>query len=169
VKLYAGWAGLEEEKITCHTLRHTAVVKTPLGELLAQLTEAITSRSGLPILLYIEQFMPLQDEVQTSFYRIAQESLNNIVKHAQANQVTLSLSTTPLTPNSSGQMRHEIKMEIKDDGVGFASGAVSSDRLGIGIMRERAEAIQADFSLESQPGHGTSVTVIYRTEPRDQQ
>jgi len=94
--------------------------------------------------------------------------LNNVVKHAQAKQVTVSLSATPLTPNTSGEMRYEIKMEIKDDGVGFSSSAVLSDRLGISIMRERADAAQADFSLESQPGHGTCVSVICCTESRDQ-
>jgi signal transduction histidine kinase len=160
---------LAEMRTMLLELRPAAVINTPLGELLAQLTEAITSRSGLLFLLYIEQIPPLQDDVQTSFYRIAQESLNNIVKHAQAKQVTISLSATPLTPNSIGEMRHETKLEIKDDGVGFASGAVLSDRLGIGIMKERAESIHADFSLESKPGYGTRVTVICRTKSRDQQ
>ncbi len=152
---------LAEMRTMLLELRPSAVIITPLGELLGQLTEAITSRSGLPFQLYLEQIPSLPEDVHTSFYRIAQEALNNVVKHAQANLVSVSLSATPLTPNSSGGARHEVKLEIKDDGVGFSSMKDPSGQLGIGIMHERAAAIQASLSLESKPGYGTQVTVTW--------
>jgi signal transduction histidine kinase len=142
-------------------LRPAAVINTPLDELLAQLTEAITSQSGLPFHLFIEKIPSLPENVQTSYYRIAQEALNNVVKHAQANHVSVSLSATPLTPNATGEARHEVNLVIQDDGVGFSSTMDHSDRLGIGIMEERAEAIQASFSLESKLGYGTQVSLTW--------
>ncbi len=78
---------LAEMRTMLLELRPSAVINTPLGDLLAQLTEAVTSRSGLPFQLFIEQIPLLPENVQTSFYRIAQEALNNVVKHAQARQV----------------------------------------------------------------------------------
>jgi len=106
----------------------------------------------------------LPDNVQINFYRIAQEALNNVVKHAQAEQVTVSLSATPLTPDTAGGARHEVRLVIRDDGVGYASGKSRPDRQGIGIMYERAAAIQAELSLDSQPGYGTQVTLIWSNE-----
>ena len=159
---------LAEMRTMLLELRPSAVIKTPLDELLGQLTEAIASRSGLPFQLYIEQIPPLPEEMQTSFYRIAQEALNNVVKHAQAQLVTVNLSAIPLPPDSVGLKRHEIKLVIKDDGVGFSSSQVLTDQLGIGIMHERAASIGAYLSLESRPGYGTSVTVNCCREPEEQ-
>jgi signal transduction histidine kinase len=145
-------------------LRPSAVINAPLADLLAQLTEAIASRSGLPFQLYLEQIPALPEEVQTSFYRIAQEALNNVVKHAQAKQVTVSLSETLLPPEAAGGTEREVKLVIRDDGVGYSTGDEKSTHLGISIMRERAAAIQASLALESQPGHGTQVILIWHAE-----
>ncbi|MFC2055754.1 histidine kinase, partial [Chloroflexota bacterium] len=152
---------LAEMRTMLLELRPSAVINTPLDELLSQLTEAFTSRSGLPFQLYIEQIPSLPDDVQTSFYRIAQEALNNVVKHAQAKLVSVSLSAAPLSAGSAGEEWYEVKMAIQDDGVGFSTSEEHANRLGIGIMHERAAAIQACLSLESKPGYGTQVTVIW--------
>jgi signal transduction histidine kinase len=145
-------------------LRPAAVINIPLGDLLAQLTEAVASRSGLPFQLFIEQIPSLPENVQSNIYRIAQEALNNVVKHAQARLVTVSLSAKPLPPDSTGGARTEVKLEVRDDGVGFSSAKQTPEHLGIGIMRERAAAIQADLSLESKPGYGTRLTLIWYGE-----
>ena len=86
---------LAEMRTMLLELRPSALVNTPLSELLAQLTEAVTSRTGLPFQLFIEQIPSLPEDVHISFYRIAQEALNNVVKHAQASQVAVSLSAMP--------------------------------------------------------------------------
>ena len=144
-------------------LRPSALVNTSLGDLLGQLTEAVASRTGLPFELFIEQIPSLPENVHTNFYRIAQEALNNVVKHAQAMQVTVSLRATLLSQDLNGVPGHEVRLVIQDDGVGYAAGVVRSDHMGISIMRERAAAIHADLSLESQPGYGTQVTLIWRS------
>ncbi len=152
---------LAEMRAMLLELRPSSVVNTPLSDLLAQLAEAVTSRSGLRFQLFIKQVPSLPENVQINFYRIAQEALNNVVKHAQAKQVTMSLRVTPLPTDSNGVARHEVKLVIQDDGVGFASDNTRSDQLGIGIMQERAAAIQARLFLESQLGYGTQVTLIW--------
>ena len=155
---------LAEMRTILIELRPSAVINTPLGELLAQLTEAVTSRSGLPFQLFIEKIPLLPDEVQICFYRVAQEALNNVVKHAQARLVTVSLSEIQLPADTKYTTRRQVTLVIQDDGVGFYSASEQSGHLGISIMRERAAAIQAALSLESEPGHGTLVTLIWCKE-----
>jgi signal transduction histidine kinase len=155
---------LAEMRTMLLELRPSAVINTPLSDLLVQLSAAVTSRSGLSFQLFIEQIPPLPENVHINFYRTAQEALNNVVKHAQANQVTMRLSATPLASGSTGEARHEVKLVIQDDGVGYSSADTGSEHMGIGIMRDRAAAIQASLSLESQPGYGTQVTLIWLGE-----
>jgi len=143
-------------------LRPTGITKTPLGELLTQLTEAITSRTELPFQLYIDNLPPLPSDIQTAFYRIAQEALNNVVKHSYARQVMVSLSATPpIGARPVDGWVGEIRMVVKDDGVGFMLGDPSIKHMGLGIMQERAAAIDAIFNLISHPGQGTEVTLIW--------
>jgi signal transduction histidine kinase len=149
---------LAEMRTMLLELRPFAVIKTPLSDLLAQLTEAVTSRTGLPYLLLIEQIPPVPDDVHICFYRIAQESLNNVVKHAEAKHVSVSLSAIPVQL-IAGTKDIEVRMEIRDDGRGFTYQEGGSSRLGLGIMRERAADIHATFVVESQPRVGTTVTL----------
>ncbi len=155
---------LAEMRTLLLELRPAAVINTPLNDLLVQLAEAVTSRAGLPFQLLIEQIPDLPEEVHVNFYRIAQEALNNVIKHSQAKSVTMCLSATPLMPDVNAETKCEVTLLIQDDGVGFSLGEAPSNRLGLGIMRERAAAIQADLSLKSQPGHGTQVSLTWRGE-----
>jgi signal transduction histidine kinase len=159
---------LAEMRTVLLELRPSSVINTPLGELLAQLTEAVTSRSGLPFQLFIENIPLLPESVQLGFYRIAQEALNNVIKHAQARLVTVSLSETQLPPDKNYQAEREVKLVIQDDGVGFYMEAVQSSHLGINIMRERAGAISASLTLASEPGHGTFVSLIWSTDSKSE-
>jgi signal transduction histidine kinase len=93
----------------------------------------------------------LPPEVKVALYRIAQEALNNIAKHSGASQATVSVHGEP----------QRVKLRISDDGRGFDPGYVPPDHLGLGIMRERAEAVGANLRIESQPGQGTQVEVIW--------
>jgi len=152
---------LAEMRTLLLELRPSAVIKTPLNDLLTQLTEAVTGRTGLAFQLFIEQIPSLPEEVHIGFYRIAQESLNNVVKHAYASRVEVSLSANPLNSGSSGAARYEVKLVVRDDGRGLVAQENGAPHLGLGIMRERAEAIHADLTVESQPGIGTTVTLIW--------
>jgi len=152
---------LAEMRTMLLELRPAAVTRTPLGELLAQLTEAITSRSGLPFQLFIEKIPRLPDEVHTSFYRIAQEGLNNVVKHAQSNLVTVSLSRSPDPFETGEEQGGEVRMVIKDDGKGFSTQEGYQERMGMGIIRERAAAMNASIEIKSSPGQGTELSLVW--------
>ena len=93
--------------------------------------------------------------MQIAFYRIAQESLNNVFKYARAKQVNVSLLLS-----SSG-----VKFEVCDNGIGFDMSTSKPTSLGMRIMRERAEAIGANFRISSTPGSGTCVAVSWNENP----
>ncbi len=130
-------------------LRPAALTEKPLGELLRHLTEAMTGRTRVPIELRVDGYCTLPPEVQIALYRIVQEALNNVAKHAGASQVTVDLSCQPL----------EAALSICDDGCGFDLSGVPPDRFGLGFMRERAQGIGAVLEINSRTGQGTRITV----------
>jgi signal transduction histidine kinase len=152
---------LAEMRTLLLELRPSAAVKTPLSDLLTQLTEAVTSRTNLRVHLFVEQIPPLPEDVQLSYYRIAQESLNNVVKHAKARTVAVSLSKTPQASDIIKDPKDEIILIIRDDGCGFDPIDQGAQHLGLAIMRERAAAIHAVLCIDSQVGNGTTVTLTW--------
>ena len=78
--------------------------------------------------------------------------------------VGVSLSATPPQSVPLEEWSGEVKLVIRDDGCGFTLQESDAQHLGLGIMRERAAAIGADFNVESRPGHGTSVTLTWNNE-----
>jgi signal transduction histidine kinase len=93
----------------------------------------------------------LPPQVQIALYRIAQEALNNVAKHASASQATVALRSTP----------KQVVLAIGDDGCGFDPDIIRPDQLGLGTMRERADKIGAMLEVESQPADGTWVVVAW--------
>lgn len=143
-------------------LRPSALVEARMEDLLRQLGEAVTGRTGVPVAFVFEgQCDTLPPDVHVALYRIAQEALNNVVKHARAKQVTVSLYCAQLPGDNGAQLRTQIKLDVSDDGRGFDPRCVSADHLGLGIIRERAQAIGATLQLSSQPGEGTQVQVVW--------
>jgi PAS domain S-box-containing protein len=95
--------------------------------------------------------------VEMAMFRVIQEALNNAVKHAQAKRVQIAVTNK----------NHRVRIVVEDDGIGFTPSAVApgtdTGGWGLMIMHERAEAVGASFSLESQRGSGTRITVEYLT------
>jgi signal transduction histidine kinase len=150
---------LAEMRTLLLELRPAALVETSLGNLLRQLGEAVTGRKGVPVTVRVGGECALPDDVHVALYRIAQEALNNVVKHADANQVTVNLHFTPPLEG-----RESIELCITDDGRGFDPSSIPPDRLGLGIIRERAQAIGATLEIESQPGLGTQIVVRWKND-----
>jgi signal transduction histidine kinase len=94
----------------------------------------------------------LSDAVAEGLVRIAQEALNNAVRHAQASRVVVRLSVKDLKPAV-------LEVQVQDDGRGFDLNQRDDGRFGLAGMRERAELIGAQFQIHSVAGHGTTVTV----------
>jgi signal transduction histidine kinase len=84
-----------------------------------------------------------------------------VVKHARADQVDVLLRCVACASGEEGVGWTVLELKVVDDGRGFDPERVSHDCLGLGIMRERVESIDAALTVESQPGHGTRVTVVW--------
>ncbi|MGD8969305.1 MAG: sensor histidine kinase [Anaerolineae bacterium] len=150
---------LAEMRTLLLELRPAALVDAELSDLLHQLADSITGRARVPVsveiegaaesLFHEEGQRKLPVDVKVALYRIAQESLNNVAKHAGATQATVSLQFQP----------DRVNLRIRDDGSGFDVESVPPDSLGLGIMRERAQAIGAALNIDSQVGRGTEVEV----------
>jgi PAS domain S-box-containing protein len=138
---------LAEMRTLLLELRPSALTEQRLDLLLHQLTEAMTGRTRIPVTTQVTGDCSLPTEVQIALYRIAQEALNNITKHARATMATIDLHCQP------GYAR----LHISDDGRGFDPQGVQPGQLGLDIMRERAQSIGAILRIESQPNQGTRV------------
>jgi PAS domain S-box-containing protein len=132
-------------------LRPDTLKDQTLGQLLKTLVIAARARTQATVSLNEEGDCRLPEEVIIAFHRIAQESLNNIAKHAEASQVAVDLNCDP----------ERTKLSIQDDGRGFDPQLIPAGHLGIGIMRERAYNIGADIEIDSQIGRGTQVSVSW--------
>jgi PAS domain S-box-containing protein len=133
-------------------LRPAGLVEKPLDTLLDHLTAAVTNRTRIPITLSAQVEHLLPPDVQIALYRIAQEALNNVVKHAQASRASMDLQCRP----------EKVVFRVRDDGGGFDPEDVLPDHFGLSIMRERAESIGAILEITSRPGAGTQVMVEWR-------
>ncbi len=148
-------------------LRPAALVETELGALLSQLAEAATIRARIPVTVRAAPHCSLPPKVQVALYRIAQEALNNMTKHAEAKQVEVGLLCEPPLP-CEGRQPHAamVELSVADDGRGFDVGHLPDGcrGLGLGIMRERAAGVGAALQIQSQPGQGTCITVTWPAE-----
>lgn len=143
---------LAEMRTLLLELRPASLVEAELGDLLHQLGESITGRSRVPVSVTVEGQCALSTEAKVALYRIAQEALNNVAKHAGASQAKVSLQC------QSGK----VILRISDNGKGFDMATRSPDSLGLGIMQERARGIGASLNVESKIGRGTEVVVTHK-------
>jgi len=158
---------LAEMRTLLLELRPAALVETELRALLSQLAEAATTRARIPVTVQAAPHCSLPPEVQVALYRIAQEALNNMIKHAEAKHVEVGLQCPPPSPSGEGQAHWDVvEVSVTDDGRGFDPDHLpgGSKGLGLGIMRERAEAVGAEFEIRSQAGQGTRITVRWPTQ-----
>ncbi|NGZ03625.1 MAG: hypothetical protein CV090_11315 [Nitrospira sp. WS238] len=119
---------------------------------LTQLADDWSARTGTKVVIVQEEMVdPLPRAIASCLYRVVQESLVNVMKHAQAARVELELTC-------GGQ---DITLSIYDNGVGFNLDAIHSRYPGLGLvnMRERVRSVGGRFDLHSEPGRGTHITV----------
>jgi len=139
-------------------LRPAALLNAELDELLEQLCKAVEGRTQVEVELRAKRVSLLPSDVKVAFYRIAQEALNNVTRHANASRVAVTLDV---------EGRDVVLLRIDDDGQGFDVKEVPSGHFGLSNMRERAEAVGAEFAVESEAGGGTVITVIWREPDED--
>lgn len=122
-----------------------------LAAALEHLTHDWQARHKLPVDLAIHiGHERLRGEVETTIFRIVQESLTNAARYADAHSVSVLVE----------KRNHAVVAVVEDDGVGFDSVSITGDRhLGLVGMRERAELLGGTLIIESEPGKGTSIFV----------
>ncbi|MEZ8042929.1 cache domain-containing protein [Vibrio atlanticus] len=147
---------IEEVRHISHQLRPSSLDDIGLEAALSSLLLDFQAHSSIEVeTLFNTQPGKLKSEAATTLYRVVQESLNNIEKHAQATKVTVIAQ----------QIGNVLQLLIQDDGVGFNTYKAMEKR-GIGLrnMRERVEFIGGDFELMSEVGFGTEITVLLTLE-----
>lgn len=142
-------AGLTEMRALIFELRPESLETEGLVAALTRQVAVLRTRYKLAVDAQLAGEPALALEKKQALYRIAQEALHNIVKHARASAVVLQLA----------QQSDEIFLEVRDNGKGFDPGDSFPGHLGIRSMRERAAKIGATLSVESAPGHDTCVRV----------
>jgi two-component system, NarL family, sensor histidine kinase DevS len=128
-------------------LRPPALDDYGLGAALDRLGTVIAERSGLDIHLTVNSALKLAPEQETALYRIVQEALTNIVKHAEASSVSIVVADA----GSS------VRIVIEDDGQGFDEARVREGALGLVGMRERVGLLGGRLEVQSSPGSGTTL------------
>ena len=140
-------------------LRPSALTDTDLGDLLRLLGNAFTGRTNVPIVVTVTGEGTLPAEAQVVLYRICQEALTNIAKHAKATAVEIDVRQEP----------DSVELHIRDDGRGFdSSDQTPPGHYGLSMMRERAETVGALLTITSRPGHGTELVVRWREDPKQE-
>jgi two-component system, NarL family, sensor kinase len=134
-----------------HNLRPSILDDLDLNGAIKQIAREFTERTSVPMDVKIFTIPPISEAVATALFRVTQEAIANIEKHAEAKQVHLQL----IFENCS------LKLSIRDDGKGFDIHEASRQyRSGLGLMnmRERVEMLKGQYALESS-GDGTSLQV----------
>jgi signal transduction histidine kinase len=143
---------LAEMRAMLFELRPAALEVANFETLLGQLGDALHGRTRIPVLIECDELPELPPPVKVVLYRIAQEAVNNIIKHAGATQTQIELK------EKSGQ----VLLRVWDNGCGFDPTKTLNGGLGLEIMRERAESIGAHLEIDSQPNQSTQVTVLWQ-------
>jgi signal transduction histidine kinase len=117
---------------------------------LAKQAAALSAREGLVIEVDGPAHLPIGAEVEEQLYRLGQEALANVVKHARASSATVSIAATDDT----------VSIEVSDDGRGFDPAAVGPEHFGLRSMRGRVSELGGHLELTSTPGRGTVLRVV---------
>jgi signal transduction histidine kinase len=145
---------LAEMRTLLLELRPASVLEKTLGELLHQLAGAAAGRTRTPVNVEVDSDCRLPEEVQVTLYRVAQEALHNIIKHAQATEVKIELVCD----------EQNVALTIRDNGRGFEGNGSVTTGMGLQIMRERVRAIHGQLRVDSSPPKGTTVEVYWARE-----
>ncbi len=142
-------AGLTEMRALIFELRPDALEKEGLVAALKRQAETLRARHKLAVEIDLCGEPEVGLDVKEALYRVAQEAMNNAVKHARAGCIDLMLRC------SEGALL----LEVMDDGIGFDSNRTYPGHLGLKSMRERVGQLGGDLDIESAPGEGTVVRV----------
>jgi two-component system sensor histidine kinase UhpB len=146
-------SGTEDVRRIARQLRPEALEDLGLQSALAALANAFAEQAHVRIDRRLEQMLPLSREEELVIYRVAQEALTNVARHAEARKVELALE----------RHNQQIVLTVRDNGRGLEPGALPSS-YGIRGMRERAMLIGARLVIDRPAGGGTQVQLFIPVE-----
>lgn len=142
-------SGLEETRRALKALRASPLDDLGLALAISRMVEDAAARAHLALELpEIIMMPPLSPDVEQCLYRVAQEAVTNVVKHASAKKLTVRLESS----------QGKVTLTVQDDGVGFDMEKVNkSGHFGLAGMQERAELAGGELEIISKPGEGTTI------------
>ncbi|MFB2879423.1 sensor histidine kinase [Floridanema aerugineum] len=140
---------MQEVRRSVKALREDSLEQPPLEETIADLVNDFQQGTGIAISTKIDRQTIIYPQMSKTLYRIVQEALTNIRKHAQATQVNIKLSTTP----------DYVNLIVEDNGQGFNPELQHDAGFGLQGMRERVAARSGIWQLETEPGAGCRIIV----------
>jgi signal transduction histidine kinase len=147
--------GLTETRRALQALRASPLDDLGLALAVRNLAESLATRISLTLDLRVPAHLDdLSLAIEQCVYRVAQEALANVDRHANASHLTVQLD----------KENQHLTLTIADDGCGFSLNEISADQqFGLKGMKERAEMIGGNFEVESQPGEGTTIRLTVPT------
>jgi len=145
---------LAEMRTLIFELRPSSLESDGLVQALRTHATAVQRRTGLAIVVDAEPIERLPLATEEALYRIGQEALHNVVKHANASRATVRI----------GRDGDRVSLAVIDDGAGFEPDEVPRGHLGLIGMRQRVELVGGDLNVESQPAHGTTIAASVPVE-----
>ncbi len=144
-------SALSEMRSLVFELRPTTLSEAGLIATLNQHLEVLGKQHRLTVTLQVDGDEILSKEQEHNLFRIVQEALNNIVKHAHTDRASVCLKFRD----------DQISLQISDEGKGFSPGStpVGEKHLGLSSMRERVEMMGGTFRFDSRPGKGTEIMI----------
>src|SRR5262249_40337426 len=153
--LHTAREALREARRLVWSLRPESLARGSLPEALQRATSQVANQTGIAARTVVTgEARRLPAALEVTLLRAAQEALANVRRHAHARHVTVTVS----------YMDDVVVLDVCDDGVGFSPGLLSTEPgsqggLGLVAMRERVEALQGSLTVESAPGHGSTLGV----------
>jgi signal transduction histidine kinase len=145
---------LKEMRLFLYELSPSNLKKDGLIAVLNQRLDAVEGRADIKRKIISDENIYLTYEQQVAFFFIAQEALNNTLRHAHAKSVQICLKQT----------KNYIIMEMEDDGLGFDTANYKKGGIGLRSMRERTDQIGATLKMNSEPGKGTKIILSLRKD-----
>jgi PAS domain S-box-containing protein len=146
---------VKEMRLFLYQMQPIDVDKDGLISVLHHRLAAVEGRADIKARLLADEEITISKDKEIALYYIAQEALNNILRHARAKSISVSLK----------QGRKNVILEIRDDGCGFDSKKVDRAGLGLRNMKERTSQINGNLRIISKPDQGTTVIITVRKDP----
>ena len=143
-----GTRALQDVRQSVSTLHRKPTPQRPLDIDIQSLISQVQQGADLKFQTHLNIEEQISQEIHLAIYRIVQEALTNICKHADATEVMVSLTTTP----------QQLQLEIKDNGCGFCIDQMTTG-FGLQSMQERSQTLGGEYFIQSQPGSGCQIRV----------